>query len=401
MNVTILAERATLGSLMTTPDAAAAVRWLRSSDFFDPWHEQVHRVIKELAVAGEPVNPELVGRALLNRLSPARANVVRLTDLLRATPTRPEPALYGAMVLEAAIRRETAGQGVLVRAGALAAALDGTPRPLLAVAAMVTATLDAHESRWRSAVSGPHTRLDDLSDPVQKAEPNRLDVGWAREHGRSADRLLRTHPALDPQVTAEREADLIAALIARPHQIGPVRGWLRPEALTNEAWRPVYRSLLTLVDRGRPIDAVTALWEAEHTRPPEEPPLDAKPVVARVETASSMQPEFLARQVAADHLRLVADHAARGLYAAADNPALDVEQLLGAAHTHLARVCTAVQPLTAAAPAPRRPGVAQLRPALVHPGSAVPALVRGDPVRGGPVRGDLDPGDRLRGPVAG
>ena len=47
-----------------------------------------------------------------------------ILDLLAAVPTRPRPAEYAAVVLEASLRRQVACHGVLLQAAALAAALD-------------------------------------------------------------------------------------------------------------------------------------------------------------------------------------------------------------------------------------------------------------------------------------
>ena len=160
MSAQRLAETATLGSLLFDSDQFEQVaRWLRSGDFADPWHAEVYVAMRERLAAGMRVEPEGVGRQLLERVGPRRADLPRIAGLLHATPVRPRPLRYAAMVLESSLRREVAGQGVLLRAAALSAALAQESRPVLAVTAMVEGTLATGEQRWQLASGGTPTAV--------------------------------------------------------------------------------------------------------------------------------------------------------------------------------------------------------------------------------------------------
>ena len=143
-----LAEAATLGSLLLDPaQLEQLARWLRSADFADPWHAEVYTVMRERLAAREHVDPEGIGCQLLERVGPRRADLPRIAGLLHAIPVPPRPLRYAAMVLESSLRREVAGQGVLLRAAALSAALAQESRPVFAVTAMVEGTLATGEQR--------------------------------------------------------------------------------------------------------------------------------------------------------------------------------------------------------------------------------------------------------------
>ena len=52
-----------------------------------------------------------------------------------------------------------------------------------------------------------------------------------------------------------------------PGYLAAVTGWLRPDALTSDTWRPVYAALVDLHDTGAPIDPVTVAWRIARTAP--------------------------------------------------------------------------------------------------------------------------------------
>src|SRR5689334_21409273 len=102
-----LPERAVLGAAMLDPNSAAtAVRLLRASDFLDPWHGAVFRMIRDRVAAGQPTDTNAVGLGLIDRLGHRRADLVRLTKLIAITPVQPQVCRYASMVLNAALRRE-------------------------------------------------------------------------------------------------------------------------------------------------------------------------------------------------------------------------------------------------------------------------------------------------------
>lgn len=315
-----LAEAATLGSLLLQPAALHdVVRWLWSGDFAHWWHAEIFTVMRERLAAGEPIHPEAVGFQLRDRLGPRRADLPGIVDLLHATPVRPQPRRYAAMVLESSLRREVAGQGVLLRAGALSTSLAQQSRPLIAVAAMVEATLGAAEQRWQLA-SGE-------AGSAALTHPELAPVLRNTDRALAADRLLSAHPELDQRDVREHEQRLIAALITHPAQVPATTRWLRPDALVDRPWRAVYSALVDLVERGEPVDLVTVAWEVQRASRRRGPGPDSSTLAGAVDAAAADDPGYVGRTVAGDLLRRTADSAARSLYAAAANPGIDVGDL--------------------------------------------------------------------------
>lgn len=359
-----LAERAALGALLLSEDselATATVRRLRPADFFEPWHAELFRTIRDMVVAGSRIDAQSVGVGLIDRLGPKYAEAVRVADCLRIVPPNPDLNAYIAMVIESSIRRELAGVGVLLQAGALTAVLDGSARPLQAIAAVIDATVDAAEARFR----GDEERLG--------ADPRRLGAGLAAglsrkswlDQGLAADRLLGAHPSPQPASVAAHEADLVAALVGRPAALSSVRSWLRADAINDAASRRVYRALTQLADRGQPIDLISVAWEAG--RSGDGPSVPA--LLVRVEAAQPQSPGYLARIVAADHVRLMAKDAADTIGGAAEDAGRELWDVIGIARSQTMAVRDAASPLGGAA---TDRAASRLRAPVAHHASVVP-----------------------------
>jgi replicative DNA helicase len=319
-----LAEQATLGALMLDPQLPSRTApWLRSEDFDRAWHGQVHAVIRELVVAGQRADARAVGALLLERHGAPAANLPGLVDLLQAAPAHPVGAHYAAVVLEGSLRRQVAAAGVLLKGAALATALASDPGPVQDACDRVEELIASAEHRYAAAVGTMRTLVPEprVSMAVAPLWPSAL----------AADRVLIEHPTPSTEEVTRREATLVAALIARPASVPSVSEWLRPEALTSQTWRPVYRAVLQLHGTGQVVDEVTVAWEvhrcsAIHGSGPSTPEL--RDAVAH---AGPVSVAYAARMVAADQVRLTAERAAVALRVDAANPGLDLGDLLGTA----------------------------------------------------------------------
>ena len=329
-----LAEAATLGSLLVEPAALRDVaRWLRCGDFAHWWHAEIYTVMRERLAARQPIQAEAVGLQLKDRLGPRRADLPRIVDLLQVAPVRPQPLRYAAMVLESSLRREIAGQGVLLRAAALSTALAQESRPLTAVAAMVEATLAAGEQRWQLA-SGE-------AASAASRHPELAPVLRNTDRALGADRLLSAHPELDQRDVREHEQRLVAALITHPAQVPATTRWLHPEALVDRPWRAAYSALVDLVERDEPVDLVTVAWEIQRASRRRGPGPDWQTLARAVDAAATDDPGYVGRTVAGDLVRRTADAAARSLHAAAANPGVDVRDLFESGRLLTQTVCLA------------------------------------------------------------
>jgi len=331
-----LAEQATLGALLLTPDAIVAVSgWLRAEDFADPWHHMLYTTIRELDAAHQRPTPDVVAQAMIDRHGHRIADAPRILELLAAVPTRPRPAEYAVVVLEASLRRQVACHGVLLQAAALAAALDRSPQVVETVTERIDAVVEMAQTRW--AIAGRATTGTAVPAPVAPPSPVGLLPSLV-----GADRLLSRHPLPDPDAVADREADLTACLVTHPDYLTAVTGWLRPDALTCDTWRPVYAALVDLHDTGAPIDPVTVAWRIARTAGPGPDPRD---LTALVEHATILDPAHAATAVAADQLRLAAHRTAAALRADAGNLGLDLRDLLDTTLLHTQALRRAAAPL--------------------------------------------------------
>lgn len=343
-----LAEQATLGALLYTPAATAEVAgWLHPGDFADMWHAHVYRLIHDHHRAGHPIDAADLGPQMLADLGPRRANIVRVHDLLAAAPSVPHPVTYARMVLDAALRRELAGLGILLRAGALQSALTGDPGPAVNATALVDAGLDCAAHRWALATGTPTDR---------PAPPPRLRAALcSRDLRLSADRFMGMHPRRDLIAEHEHEATLVGALIAHPTAIGPVSGWLPPGHVVTAIWRTVYAATVELSELGEPVDLVTVTMATRRLGQHQPTPTLAalREAVDRGRLTDVTQ---AAGEVAADQVQRIADNGATQLHTGADNPGLRIEDLLDTGHliTDAVRRIATELPHPAGEP-PRRP----------------------------------------------
>ena len=385
-----LAERATLGSLLVDPRQLGTVAgWLRPSDFAHWWHTEVYRSLladPRLARRGDPAaTAQQVRAALVEAVGHRRADPPGLHTLMRTAPARPVAARYGAMVLEASIRRQVAGLAVHLQAAAVPdpappeAAGGGTDhatsdatspdevvtgaRSLRDISEVVELVLADLGAQWAAAVTAtgqptPREPVPGSSAVVAggafggavdvAADARRTDR--QRELAVVADRAVRATP---PRASADARADtarLVAALVAHPDRVDTVAGWLRPEAVSGPA-RAVYEALLALHQARGPIDPITVCWEIHRGSRARGLGPDPAELLRQVETAELLDVDALIRTVAHDTLQRTAGSAAYGMRAAAANPGLTVGDVLDAAAWAAQAVTSASHDLRAAADA--------------------------------------------------
>ncbi|MHB1491945.1 MAG: DnaB-like helicase N-terminal domain-containing protein [Cellulomonas sp.] len=325
-DVAHLAEQATLGGLLLEPAHFPDVNaWVRGPDFADPWHRQVWVTLREAHTHGVVLGPIELADHMLRRYEPRLADIPRIHDLLQAVPKNPDPRPHARAVAEFGIRREIAGQGVLIEAAAVGAATHLEARPLRALLRIAGAGFLIAGERWADANGHPNAHLTDHLPTQLKAGACDLELR------RAADKSLAHAPAPDTEGARANEARLVACLASHPTAIAPTLGWLRPGQLTNRAWATVYTALGEIAGRGGTIDdvslATSVLLVAARTHTA--PSLDAMRTAIEAEVCSV--PGHLRQVVAADHLRLLAHNGAQVLRTGAANPATHVLELLDTA----------------------------------------------------------------------
>ncbi|WP_149203857.1 DnaB-like helicase N-terminal domain-containing protein [Actinotalea subterranea] len=321
----MLAEQATLGALMLDPAGIDRVRgWTRPGDFADWWHSQVFTALLERHAAGETVDVEAMAPVMVDRLGERSGGRLRLVDLISVVPARPDPAVYARLVVQAGSRREVAGQGVLLRAGALQSMLSESAGPVASACLMVDATLDGLAARW-AAATGHAPAPTTTPIPLRPAaRPLEVRAG--------ADKYLRARPARNQAAERDHVVTLIGSLIAHPDAIPTVATWLRPSQVPDPGWRAVYAAATDLAARGEHVDVVTVAWAAQALTEHASPAPSARQLREAADAGWFDHPGQAARIVAGEQLCALADHAATHLAGAADNPVLEVEEVIDTGH---------------------------------------------------------------------
>jgi len=366
--VTRLAEQALLGSLILDPQPLASTRrWLRPGDFADPRHGTVFSLLCERDTAGDPIDPMTVAGALVGRLQGASPGVV-VHDLLQAVPAAPNATTYGRIVVEAGLRREVAGVGILLRAGALQSALSRESVPMSSTCALVDAALDSVACRWAAATGARESAQDRTPIQLRPALRNPgLRLG--------ADKLLQNHPDRDTAIEGAHEALLVGALITHPREVTAVGAHLPPQRISSPLWRTAYGAMLELAELRQPVDVVTVAAATARLCHHGQPAPTLTELQQAVDAGRHAPVREVERTVWIDQLRRIADHGAEQLMTGAANPGLRVEDLVDTGHL----ITTALRDGAGMLDDRREAGASPLR--LVG-AAATPQVEREGPVAG-------------------
>lgn len=332
------AEQATLGALVRTPETIEAVRaWLRAGDFADGWHADVYTALLERHLTGAGIDLHSLAAVLVDRFGPARAHLPQLMDIAAVTPDHPDAPTYARMVVDSGLRREIAGLGVLLRAGALQTAQDRTALPLTRICTLVDAGLDVADARWAHA-NGTHH--DDVVVPLDLRAATR-DRTAARL---AADKYLSAHPPRDEAAEREHVALLVGTLLTHPQLITDVATWLPVTRVEDPGWRALYATMVEVAELGQRVDVLTVAWTA-HARCRHVALPSLRDLRTAADTAWLSYPPDVIRTVAVDQARRLADNGAAYLGAASQNPTVTIGDLLDAGHTVTTALRSTVAPL--------------------------------------------------------
>ena len=332
-DVTLLAERSLLGCLLVDATPFRAIDgYVRASDFTDPWHRHVWVAMREAAAAGAPMDTLALGTHMLRKLGGRVADLPRLHLLLHDAPTRPDPVPHARHVVESGVRREIAGQGVLLRATALEGSMwheGGRVRAALRISG--AAVIIAGE-RWADA--NGHT-TDGLSATI----PARLRAGAEDlELRRAAGKFLGDYPGVDRAEVCLHEQRLVASLVNHPTAISPTVAWMRPDQLINRPWATVYSALAQMAASGHHIDQTTVALETARVGRVTGSAPGLPAMLDAIEGERHSVPGHLRQFVAGDHLRVVAVQGAAALRDEAASPDTQVVELLETATAVLQRM---------------------------------------------------------------
>lgn len=332
-DVTLLAERAMLGALLVDPAPLRELdAWVRGTDFSEPWHRQVWISMREAHVAGAPTDALSLGMRMLQRYGPRIADLPRLHLLLHDAPQDPDPRPHARIVVDAGVRRDVDGQGILLRATALEASMSHEGRPLRSALRIAGAAVLIACERWADANG-------EVTDRLTAQIPARLRAGADDlELRRAADKFVADYPGIDLTEVGRDEQRLVANLATHPTAISPTVAWIRPDQLTNRPWATVYSALAELAAGGQTIDptmvAMATVRIAHDTGVA--PSLPA--LMNSVDYERTSVPGHLRQIVAGDHLRLAAAQGTEALHQGATSPDVPIVDLLQTATALLHRM---------------------------------------------------------------
>jgi replicative DNA helicase len=325
-----LAERALLGTLLLQPaQRTEVVGWLLADDFADPWHRVVYAAIVNDA---SPDSVTEAYRRFAAAHGPLRSPAARFATLIQSAPDRPIARRYAAMVLEASIRRQVAGIGVLLEAAAVRAASTAWSgrEPLQ----LLRERLVAAERRWHTA---QHPQAQQVTaEPAMPAVDALL----------GAARLVAATPPPDPARVRDAESSVLSAILLNPRCLPGVAGRIRPGLFGDPRHRACYEAILDLAERGEPIDIVTVAWQQQHDRELHGPGPTIEDLAGLVALAPPGSPTYLTDRLAVLAARRIANDAAEQLRSLAYRPGLDVEDLLFTARLHAMSVRDAIDSIS-------------------------------------------------------
>ncbi len=228
LTLTHQAETALIGALLFDRRLFDDVPSLSFLDFATPEHQQIFRTVADLRIQRPDATGPHLAALVADRLDLPGIDAAYLNGLALTCPDPYAAAVYGRMVLEAALDRDLAAHAIRMAGEA------GTERGL-------NPAMD-HLAALADAIQTHAANVDSATAAVTASAATPVDVGTAQ----------------DARALAEELA--LADLIQHPQVITVVECWLEPEMFGGGRGL-VYESILAIDEYGGPIDELTLAWE--------------------------------------------------------------------------------------------------------------------------------------------
>lgn len=226
-NLTHRTEAALLGALLFDRHAIDDVTFLEPADFASPHHQDLFRTIRAVAADDPVVTGAALAERVADQLGRYRVNIGELHGLALNGPEPSTVAVYGRLIMEAAMDRELAGHAARI------AAEVGAERGVDAQADHLAQLAEAIQFQARS--------IDATAAYVG------VPAGGSGSNAWDADRNVLV------------QDQILADLIQHPEAIGEVATWLDVEVFSNGR-REIYETIVGLDQFGEPVDEVTVTW---------------------------------------------------------------------------------------------------------------------------------------------
>jgi len=364
-NLSIRAEQAMLGAVLSDPAGQQHVLDLvELADMSRPWHGQVLAAMQHLREKRAAPGPLEVYQELANDPDLPQVisgNAVLLADLMESAPRTGHAEAYAAMVIEGGIRQRLrlAGSRIAQAAG------DGDLDATLQLAGQARRELGECRVRWLALPEPmrreflalgreqqPHAGLarksrttrqeiERLSEdkPARAAAAPGEQAAVPAGHQAETPAVAASHPVwrvhqgtggaanLSGAAALAVEVRALRDLAAAPSHLAEVRGWLQPEHFTRAGHGALYAVMQDMAAAGKPVDPVTAAWEAARLGIWTDP--------ARLAGGTGLFAVASARKVHRQGLLAQAAEAGRGIEADSADAACSPVQLMQAAGDRL------------------------------------------------------------------
>ncbi|SDN13927.1 DnaB-like helicase N terminal domain-containing protein [Lentzea albidocapillata subsp. violacea] len=345
MNALGFAERALLGALLDRPGRVRELEWLHPTDFRQPAHQVIYAHIRDMVAEADAAGP--ARPAPLDDLTVPGVDPVTIYDRIQASgelgvslitapglhtllrlapyPDRAQPQAYGAMVLEASIRRTVENAGI--RVGQIAENTPDLQNMLDAVEAAIN-EVDFAQQRWEALTGRPAAVLQLLdAAPATTLTGRSVELDQA-----AATELPEMIEPPDPEQLAQAELGLIGAVLATPALLDELSGRLFAGDFTDPAIANTYRAAREIHETrhttGQQVDAVTVAWAQQRLQLHNGPGLTPDQLIGLSTSLPSLSPGHDADLVLRGSLARLTLHAADSVQKAAQHPGLTPGDLL-------------------------------------------------------------------------
>lgn len=217
--LTLRAEQALLAAALLDRRRLDDITYLSPTAFAHPTHQAIHAQLLASRMTAPDLSAELLFTAIADSVDSPGVTAAYLAALADACPAEPDIAVYARMVQEAAVRRD------------LATFADNL------------------------SVTEPRSRLSNALRQQAFVTANTL-----AQDAVPVPYVSEATPLSDAATRAYREERVLADLLQHPEMISEVT-WLASDVFTAESSRRIYEAVVTVSERGEPVEELTIAWE--------------------------------------------------------------------------------------------------------------------------------------------
>jgi len=257
-------EKALLGAVLNEPTRREDVPWLEVDDFTNPLCRALWRHLQTGAAPDltAPVDYVTLSEALRRTfdLHPRLTAPSQIAELQIQAPIRPDPAAYGQIIVEVAIRNQLTGLGLKI---GTTASQNAPPSH-----AQLLATIEAIaqlRQRWEHTQPPPSAfSVRDSEGSHRALRPQPADRGHYGLQSAPSRDLAAAETAVVKSAVHDSPRGSRSLLLAR----------LRPSDFSQPKFATTFQAVQHLASTGRHVDEITVAWELTRDMNDQGPGLD-------------------------------------------------------------------------------------------------------------------------------